>query len=87
MATAAVAEVLLEQGQLVAIAMRYGVVGVEVLNPSLLGGRRCFSIAAKGFNIPSFWDYEDEGVMWSRDTCQEARDALFAASLLARSAA
>jgi len=87
MATATPAEVLLEQGQLVAVAMRFGVFGVEVLNPSCLGGRRCFSIATKGFNLPPIWDYEDEGVLWSRDVSKESREALFAASMLARSAA
>jgi hypothetical protein len=87
MANKAPAAVLLEQGQLVAVAMQFGVVGVEVLNPSCLGGRRCFSIATKGFNIPPVWDYEDEGLTWSRDVSKESRDVLFAASQLARSAA
>jgi hypothetical protein len=87
MANKAVATDLLEAGQLVAVALQFGVVGVEVLNPSCLGGRRCFAIATKGFNMPPVWDYEDEGLLWSRDASKESRDALFAASQLARSAA
>lgn len=87
MATAAVADILLDEGQLVAVALQYGVVGVHVLNPSCVGGRRCFAIDPKGYNIPRVWNYEDEGLYWSRDVSQESRDALFAASQLARSAA
>ena len=87
MASAAVAEILLEKDQLVAVALQYGVVGVKVITPSCLGGLRCFSIDPKGYNIPPIWDYQDEGLYWSRDVSEEAREALFAASQLARSAA
>ena len=88
MANKAVAADLLEEGQLVAVALQYGVVGVHVLNPSLcMGGSRCFTIDPKGYNIPRVWNYDDEGLYWTRDVSQESRDALFAASMLARSAA
>ena len=68
------------------MALQYGVVGVHVVDPCR-DQPPCFSIDTKGYNIPRAWNYEDEGLYWSRDVSQESRDALFAASQLARSAA
>jgi len=73
---------LLEKDQLVAVALRYGVVAVRVIDYQ----PPCFSIDPRHYNIPRVWSYEDEGLYWSRDVSQESRDALFAAAQLARSA-
>lgn len=80
---------LLDQNQLVAIALQYGVVGVRVSRRLQRDHRHepFFTIDTKGYNLPKVHHYCDEGISWTRDVSEEGRAALFAASKLTRSAA